>query len=181
MNDPGKTREPASPVAQKSRRHFFRRIAVGTIIAGAATGIGLKTFAQGGGYAGWHRGGFMHGPLDPAAMDEHLDRLLKHLYVEIDATDAQQRELAPIVKGAARDLAPLRAKMHEGRRQAIELLSRERVDRAELDRLRADQLGLADEASKRFTQALADVADVLTLEQRKQLAERVRAWRGHRG
>jgi hypothetical protein len=38
-------------------------------------------------------------------------------------------QLAPIVKSAARDLLPVRARMREARRQAVELLSRETVDR----------------------------------------------------
>src|SRR2546425_5684485 len=113
----------------------------------------------------------MGAPLDPATLDEHLDRMLKHLYVEIDATDAQKQQLAPIVKGAARELLPLRAKMHDARRQAVELLSGESIDRAALETLRADQLKLAEQASKRFVQALADVADALTPEQRKQRSE----------
>jgi hypothetical protein len=33
----------------------------------------------------------------------------------------------------------------------------------------------------RLTQTLADVADILTPEQRKQLAERIGRWHGHRG
>ena len=107
--------------------------------------------------------------------------MLKHLYVEIDATDAQKQLLSPIVKGAARDLWPVRAKMHDARRQAVELLSHDTVDRAALEALRADQLKLAEQASRRFTQALADVADVLTPEQRKALAERIGRWHGHRG
>ena len=107
--------------------------------------------------------------------------MLKHLYVEIDATDAQKQQLAPIVKGAARELLPLRAKMHDARRQAVELLSGESIDRAALETLRADQLTLAEQASRRFVQALADVADALTPEQRKRLAERIGRWHGRRG
>src|SRR6266478_5825887 len=53
--------------------------------------------------------------------------------------------------------------------QLDELLSHDPVDRAALEALRADQLKLAEQASRRFTQALADVADVLTPEQRKAL------------
>jgi Spy/CpxP family protein refolding chaperone len=140
-------------------------------VASLATGLGVKAFAHGPG--GWHRGGVMD--------EAHLDRMLKHLYVEIDATEAQRQQLAPIVKAAARDLLPLRAKMHEARRQAIELLSQDIVDRAALEALRADQLRQAEQASQRFIQALADVADVLTPEQRKQLAERVGRWHGRRG
>ena len=84
------------------------------------------------------------------------------------------------MKGAAQDLLPLRAKMHDARRQAVALLSQQHVDRAALEALRADQLKLAENASQRLTQALADVADVLTPEQRQQLAERINRRHGHR-
>src|SRR5262245_58573463 len=107
--------------------------------------------------------------------------MLKHLYVEIDATEAQKQQLAPIVKAAAHDLVPMRTQFHDGRRQAVDLLSRENVDRAALEALRANQLRLAEQASIRFTQALADIADVLTPAQRKQLADRIGRWHGRRG
>ena len=175
------TPQPSTSGEEKPRRRFVRRMAIATVIAGLASGLGIKAFAGGGGHGGWHRGGFMGAALDPAMVDERLDRMLKHLYVEIDATEAQKQQLAPIVKGAARDLLPLRAKLHDARRQAVELLSRESVDRAALETLRADQLRLAEQASMRFTQALADVADALTPEQRKQLAERIGRWHGRRG
>ena len=164
-----------------SRRRFFRRAAIVTIIAGLATGIGLKALAYGHGFGGWHRGGFMGGPIDPARLDEHLDRMLKHLYVEVDATDAQKQQLAPIVKAAARDLLPMRDRMRDSRMQAVALLSQSTVDRAALEALRANQLQLADQASRRFTQAVADMADVLTPAQRKALADRVERWQGRRG
>jgi Spy/CpxP family protein refolding chaperone len=107
--------------------------------------------------------------------------MLKHLYVEVDATDAQKQRLGPIVKAAARDLLPLRDRMRDARLQAVALLSQPSIDRAALEALRANQLQLAEQASKRLTQALADAADVLTPEQRKQLAERVTRWHGPHG
>ena len=167
------------PGADKPRRHFVRNVAIVTAIAGLASVVGIKALAHG--HGGWHRGGFMGAAIDPAMMDEHLDRMLKHLYVEIDATDAQKQQLAPIVKAAARDLLPMRTQLHDARRQAVDLLSRENVDRAALEALRANQLRLAEQASTRFTQALADIADVLTPAQRKQLAERIGRWHGRRG
>jgi len=181
MSDTTPTPQPSTSSDAKPRRRFLRRAAIATVLAGLATVIGVKAIAHAGGPWRWHRAGFMGAPLDPARVDEHLDRLLKHLYVEIDATDAQRQPLAPIVKSAARDLLPVRAKMHEARRQAVELLSREHVDRAALEALRADQLRLVEQASMRLTQTLADVADILTPEQRKQLAERIGRWHGHRG
>jgi Spy/CpxP family protein refolding chaperone len=157
----------------EKRRRFFKRAAIATLIGGIAAGIGIKAFAHGGGYGGWHRGGFMAGPLDAAAMDEHLERMLKHLYVEIDATDGQKQRLAPIVKQTAKDLLPLREKMQAAREQAIGLLTRDTIDRGAIEALRTEQLQLAEQASRRIAQALADAAEVLTPAQRKELAARM--------
>jgi Spy/CpxP family protein refolding chaperone len=104
--------------------------------------------------------------------------MLRHLYVEIDATDAQKQKLDPIVRQAAKDLLPARERLHAARREAIELLSRERVDAAALEALRAKQIALADEASKRLTRAVAEAAEVLTPAQRKELAAHLARRRG---
>jgi len=162
------------------RRRFFKRAAIATLIGGIAAGIGFKAFAQEGG-CGWHRAGFAAGPLDPAAVEEHLDRMLKHLYVEIDATEEQKQRLEPIVKQAAKDLLPLRDKARAARKRAVELLTADTIDRTAVEALRAEHLQLAEQASRRLTQALADVAEVLTPAQRKELAARIerhgRGWR----
>ncbi len=158
---------------QKPRRGFFKRAAIATLIGGIAAGIGVTAFAQGGRYCGWHRGGLMAGPLDPAQVDEHLDRMLKHLYVEIDATDEQKQNLGPIVKQAAKDLLPLRERVREARGKALELLTQDSVNRTAIEALRAEHLQLAEQASRRIAQALADVAEVLTPAQRKELASRI--------
>ncbi len=166
---------------EKPRRSFFRRAAIGTVIVGIAAGIGLNAFAHGGGHGGWHRGGFMS--MDPAQMDQRLDKMLKHLYVEIDATDAQKARLEPIVKQAVGELMPLRQRMRDARQKAMALLTGDSVDRDAIEALRAEQMQLAEQASKRITQALADAAEVLTPEQKKEIAERMqrRHGRGPRG
>ena len=141
------------------RRRFFQFAGLGALLAGVA----------------WQARA--HGPMDPARIEEHLERMLKHLYVEIDATAEQQKKLAPIVKQAARDLLPLRDRFHEGRRRGIEILSAAAVDRSALEGLRSEQLQLAESASRRLTQALADASEVLSAEQRKTLAERAQRHR----
>lgn len=152
------------------RRRFFRFAAAGAALAGLS-GLAWKASAHG------RRGG----PLDPAELDEHLDRMLKHLYVEIDATEAQRQKLEPIIKQAAKELMPLRDKVREARRQGMALLTAPQIDRGAIERLRAEQIAAADEASKRFVRALADVAEVLTPEQRKTAAARLQRRRhGHR-
>ena len=150
----------------------LRRITLATLAGGVAAGIGFKAFGHG------RRHGY--GPIDPADLDRHVERMLKHFYAEIDATDAQKQKLDPIVRQAAKDLAPMRENLHAARREAVELLSQDRVDPAALEALRAKQIELADEASRRLTRALTDAAEVLTPEQRKELAAhfaRRRHWR----
>jgi Spy/CpxP family protein refolding chaperone len=154
----------------EKRRGFFKHASIVTLIGGIAAGICIRAFAHGG---GWHRGSFMDEPLDPAALEEHLERMLKHIYVEIDATDEQKERLAPIVKQAAKDLLPLRKKMRVARTQAIELLTRDTIDRGALEALRAEHFQLAEQASRRIAQSLADIAEVLTPAQRKELAARI--------
>jgi protein CpxP len=137
-----------------------KRITLATLLGGAAAAVGFKAFAH----------GRRHGPIDPAEMGQHLERMLKHLYVEIDATEEQKQRLEPIVKEAAKDLAPMRENLHAGRRQAIELLTQDRIDPVAIETLRARQLQLADDASRRLTRAIGDAAEVLTPAQRKELA-----------
>ena len=154
------------------RRSFFKRAAIATSIGSIAAVVGFKAFADPADHVRWHRG-MMHASFTPEQAEKRIDRGLKHFYVEVDATEAQKQKLDPIVKQAAKDLMPLRAKMHEARKQGAALLSAETVDRAAIESFRAQQLQMADAASKRFSQALADVAEVLTPAQRKDLAQRL--------
>ena len=156
----------------KAHRGFFKRAAIATLIGGIAAGIGVKAFADTGDHMRWHRG-MMHASYTPEQAEARMGRMLKHFYVEIDATEAQKQKLDPIVKQAAKDLMPLRMKMHEARKQGAALLTAETLDRAAIEAFRAQQLQLAESASKRFSQALADVAEVLTPAQRKDLAGRL--------
>ena len=55
----------------------------------------------------------------------------------------------------------------------MELLSAPTIDRAAIERLRAEQIQGADAVSKRMAQAFADAAEVLTPDQRKKVAERM--------
>jgi len=160
-----KRAEGANAAPETPRRRWLKRGAFGLFAAGLAGGLGFKAFA--------HRGRFGSGPLDPAEVDARIARMLKHLYVEIDATDAQKQRLEPIIKQAAQDLLPLRDQMRAARGEAFALLSADTIDRASIERLRVEQIQLADAGSKRLVAALTDAAEVLTQEQRVALAERL--------
>jgi periplasmic protein CpxP/Spy len=153
------------------KRRFFRRAAVATLAVALAGGFGAHAWSHGG-HGGMHRG-FMGGSQDPAKADERIERMVKHFAVEVDATPEQRSKLTEIAKAAARELRPLREKARDARRRGMALLAAPTIDRAGLERLRAEQIQAADAVSKRMTQAFADAAEVLTPDQRKKLAERM--------
>jgi Spy/CpxP family protein refolding chaperone len=103
--------------------------------------------------------------------------MTKHMAIELDATQDQQVKLANIAKAAVADLRPLKEKAQGARAQAVTLLTAPTIDRTAIERLRAEQIGLAETASKRIAQALADAADVLSPEQRRKVAD----WMARRG
>jgi len=154
------------------RRRFFRNAAVAALISSVAAGIGATAvWAAPAGHGGWHHGGFMggRGPMT----DERVEKMVKHFAVEINATPEQTAKLTDIAKGAFKDLRPLREKVREARKRGMELLSAPTVDRAAIEKLRAEQIQAADQLSRRMSQAFADAAEVLTPDQRKKIGERM--------
>jgi Spy/CpxP family protein refolding chaperone len=116
---------------------------------------------------------FIDGMLDSAKIEESADRAVRHIAIEINATAEQQDKLRAIVKATVKDLVPLRDKGLTARDRGRLLLTQPSVDGAALEQLRLEQLAIADAASKRITQALGDVAGVLTLEQRRAIDQRM--------
>ena len=112
--------------------------------------------------------------MSPEAAKEHLQIATKWALRDIDASAEQQDRVNAIVAGTVDDLFRLKAvpSAEPGRlpRRSSPVAT---VDRAALEAIRKSEMGLADEASKRLVQALADVSDVLTPAQRQALAERV--------
>ncbi len=154
-------------------RRLFNRQTVIAFVAGAAVVTGLGTVALGDAVGAWHRGMMMDGTHSAAEISDHIDHVLKHLYVEIDATDAQKAQISPLVKQAFADLQPLHAQLAAAHTHAMQALTQGSIDRTSLEAARVEHLQLADQASKRFTQLIADVGDVLTPVQRKALGDHI--------
>jgi len=152
----------------------WRRVVLAVLIGGLLVGAGAKIFAHGtpgflgGGYCGFGQAG----------PERHAEFMTRFMLSEINASEAQQAKIADIVKAAMSDLRPLRDKHFEGHKAGAELLSKPGIDRAALESLRAEQMQLAETASRRIAQALADAFDVLTPEQRAALVERMQRMRG---
>jgi periplasmic protein CpxP/Spy len=106
-----------------------------------------------------------------AFIDARADRMIRHLAVEIDATNEQQDKLKAIVHATVKDVLPTRDKMLAARATARELLTQPTIDRAALEKLRAEQFATHEAMSKQLVQAVADAADALTPEQRRKIVD----------
>src|SRR5205823_415 len=116
---------------------------------------------------GWCRG---HAaaltPQERAARAEHMtERMLSRL----DATPEQKTRINAIVQDAIKDLAQVREEHMKNRQAFVDTLKQANVDRGALERIREAELKLAESASDRMVNAIADAADVLTPEQRGKL------------
>ena len=173
--------DPSANLPGRSGRRGMLVIALLAValVAGVTGNILATAFGQGlpWHHFGMHRGFMFGDPLTPAQIDDRIDRMTKHMAIELDATADQQIKLATIAKAAVGDLRALREKAQAARSQAVALLTAPSIDRTAIERLRTEQIGLAETASKRIAQALADVAEVLNPEQRRKVAD----WISHSG
>ena len=132
-------------------------LALGTLGVGVAVAGG--PFAHG---CPFHGGGDHH-----AKAEAMLDKALS----EIGATDEQSAEIEGIVDDAHTRLEAMHEGMEEHHESVNAVLTAETIDRAALETLRQEGLAHFDEASAMFVEVIADVAEVLTQEQREELAE----------
>jgi len=151
-----------------------KRAALFALVAGVAAVAGVGAVA--------HEAGMPimlhHGPMTAEDITAHVDLFLQHIYTETAATDAQKAQIEPLVRQALDDLLPMHDHARDFHQQALQALSGDQVDRVALETLRAQHMQAADAASRRITQALADIADVLTPAQRKTLAAHVAQMHG---
>jgi protein CpxP len=182
VNSPGPDSAPNTPKSCRRRGRGAALIVV-LIVAAGLTGAAITSafsrgpgfgqgFGPGFGPGHWH-GGMMGGSFDPAQAEDRADRMVRHMAIELDATDAQQDKLRAVVKTAVKDLIPLREKAQSARLKARELLTQPTIDRAEIEKFRTEQVALADTFTKRVSQAIGDAAEILTPDQRRKLNDRL--------
>ena len=143
----------------------------------------LYTSNMSGEHGGHHKG---FADLSDADIEAQIERIVKHAAIEIDATQEQQENITALVTAVAKDMKPVHDRMRATGKEIHELLLANTIDRAALERLRAERLADAERISKDLVSTLADVAEILSLEQRKVLNERIEQFRsmhrgGHRG
>jgi Spy/CpxP family protein refolding chaperone len=144
-------------------------VALATVVAAPPIAAAIRGGGGLHGMCGRHRG---FEAMSPEAAREHLQIATKWALRDIDASEEQRDRINAIAGGAVDDLFRLRAR-HEANHQAFDAQLRgTSIDRAALEEVRKSEIAVADEASKRLVQVLADVGDVLTPEQRQALMKR---------
>jgi Spy/CpxP family protein refolding chaperone len=161
---------------RRQKRHgFWAGIVIGgllgVVVAGGVIFSTSKVKAAGRWLAGpghaQHRLAFS----DPELARERADFAIEWVLGRVEASEAQIGQVKNIVGGSIDELLPLGVQHREYRKALVTELSRTTIDRAAIEEIRKAELELADQASSRLVAALADVAEVLTPEQRAGLIE----------
>ena len=130
------------------------------------------------------RGGPRGGPEMMLGSPEHASRFLDHMLKSVNATEAQKTQIRGIAAAAAKDLQPQREQARQLHEQSAKLFAAPTLDAAAIESARQQGQALRDQSSRRITQAMIDIGNVLTPEQRVQLADlhakRMAKMRDHR-
>ena len=163
------TPNPTTPRRRRpGRRLLIGGVAVVALLAGAAGAARA--------WEGHHRMWNMRDGIPVQMIEHRVDRMLQ----KADATADQQARVNAIIEAAAHDIDPLRAEMVGTHEKALALLEAPQIDRAAIEKLRADRIAQMDQVSQRLSKAVADAAEVLTPEQRAKLGQAVEEFHQHR-
>ena len=155
---------------QQPQRRWGRLLLAAALLLGLG---GVGGFALGAHKASsffWHAmAPGKHTPEETAAM---VERKVNHVLSHVDATDEQKTKVTAIAKAVVADLTKLGFTPGEGRSKFLQLFRADKVDPDAIEALRTEQSTKWDAATKRIAQAVAEAAQVLKPEQRRELTER---------
>jgi Spy/CpxP family protein refolding chaperone len=109
--------------------------------------------------------------LDQGSRLEHIQHVVARALDGVGATAEQEGKIHDIIAKTMSDLPPIPAERQAMREKLMEILRAPNIDRAAVERLRADQVAAFDERSKKIVGAVLDSADQLTANQRGKLAD----------
>jgi len=180
------TKTMAMPVTTSARR--VRMVMLGMLVSLLAV-VSLAASAQpapppppgmmdGGRMGPMHHDGGMHGGMGGGMMlggsPERMGRMIDHMLDGLNASDAQRSQIKQIAASAG---AELKAQVQAGRalrQRAMQAFTAPTIDAAAVEQVRAQMVQQHDQMSRRMTQAMLDIARVLTPEQRAKIGERMR-------
>lgn len=155
--------EATQPTGGRRKSRLTPLLIAGALAVSFGAGaVGATVAPEAAAAARHHAGGAaMH-----AMGGAHLDKLLN----EAGASAEQKARIKQITSRAFGSMKPLHGRMHDTHKAAHDILTAPQVDRAALERLRAERMADFDQTSKVMVAALADSAEVLTPAQRAKLA-----------
>ncbi len=106
---------------------------------------------------------------DPEAAKQHVGTAVEWALRGVDASSDQKDKARQITDRLIDQLAPEIQKHQELHQAMVRELAKPEIDRNALEKLRQQEIALADTASKQAVAAIADLGDVLTPEQRTEL------------
>ncbi|MCV2356245.1 Spy/CpxP family protein refolding chaperone [Paucibacter sp. B2R-40] len=119
-------------------------------------------------------GGGRPGMGGPGAGDMMSGGHIEHMLDMVDASDAQRAQIKQIMDAAKQDIKSQHSGGRNLHEQGLALFSAPNIDAAAVEALRVQMSAQHELVSKRMSQAMVDVARVLTPEQRAKLAERMK-------
>ena len=139
---------------------------------------GMHGWGERHGMGGHHGMGEMGGGMGGGMMfrgsPEHTGRMIDHMLDGLGASDAQRSQIKQIAASAAADLKAQREGSRALHQRAMQAFTAATVDAGAVEQVRQQMVQQHDQMSRRMTQAMLDVARVLTPEQRTRLGERMR-------
>jgi protein CpxP len=154
--------------------------ALGALIAATSASVVLSLSAWAGGDEGMSPGMMgghhcMHGGEqgEPGGMMAFGGHRLDHMLAEAKATDAQRTQIKAIADKAQVDLKALHEQGRAFHEQGLKLWAQPKLDAAAIEKLRLQMSAHHDQVSKRMAQALIEVGNVLTAEQRATIAQQM--------
>ncbi|HXY39907.1 MAG TPA: Spy/CpxP family protein refolding chaperone [Vicinamibacteria bacterium] len=163
---------------ETGRPRFWRRRSVwlaGGVVAALAVLVAVapKAWAYralvGHGFGGHPQlGAMLH---DPAAAKAHFGTAVELALGGVSATDDQKQQARRITDRMVDDFMPLADSHRQFHQALVSELQKPQIDRAAVEQLRRQELALVDQASQKLVGDVADLASVLTSEQRTQLVQ----------
>lgn len=164
-------KHPVGKAPIPSSKRLAPRLLAGLLAAGIAT-ASVMAFAHGAGDK--HHGASVHGSGYEQIDLAHLRVLVHH--VMTDVSPEQKAKIIAIAHSAEPELVAMDKLAKDAHRQKVALLLQDKIDPGAFEQARRDELQAANELSTRIDRVLADLVQIMTVEQRAKLREDVSAY-----
>ena len=148
----------------------LRKLGIGIAVFGLVGALFAGCGHWGGRHGHW--GHHRHGLDNPEEAREHVEDAAEWILNRVDASDQQNQQVKSIVGESVDGFVELAQQHRQHREDFITEFSRPSIDRQALEQIRRAEMEVAEAASSQMVRTLADVAEVLNPEQRRELLER---------